>query len=126
LLSKSPCSPPRWSRVDHLELLFEFGLGTGDGGPWRGRLGDVLATPAELDRGQLGWATGHGELVEYLVAHGAPAPSLDPVDAFIANDRAQIGRLRLDHPGIAGEIRPARPALVAWAAAAEAASEDDN
>ncbi len=21
---------------DHLELVFEFGLGTGDGGPWRG------------------------------------------------------------------------------------------
>ena len=31
---------------DHLELLFEFGLGTGDGGPWRRRLGDALDTPA--------------------------------------------------------------------------------
>ena len=33
---------------DHLELLFEFGLGTGDGGPWRRRLGAALDTPAEM------------------------------------------------------------------------------
>ena len=30
---------------DHLELLLEFGLGTGDGGPWRRRLGDALDSP---------------------------------------------------------------------------------
>ena len=37
---------------DHLELLFEFGLGAGDGGPWRRRLGDALDTPAAMVRGE--------------------------------------------------------------------------
>ena len=35
---------------DHLELLFEFGLGAGDGGPWRRRLGDAVDTPAQMLR----------------------------------------------------------------------------
>ena len=141
---------------DHLELLFEFGLGTGDGGPWRRRLGDSLDTPAEMIRGQLVWAithgmtervqllvshgadvvspfdggasttsvaatTGHADLVDYLVAHGAPPLDLDPTDAFIAAvlaaDRAAADRLRSEHPGLADEVRSARPALLTWAAA---------
>jgi ankyrin repeat protein len=58
---------------DHLELLFEFGLGTGGGGPWRRRLGDALDTPAEMIRGELAWAITHGlaERVRLLVSHGA-------------------------------------------------------
>jgi ankyrin repeat protein len=140
---------------DHLELLFEFGLGTGDGGPWRRRLGDALDTPAEMVRGQLAWAvthgmtervrmlvehgvdvsarldgvtatsmaatTGHADLVDYLVAHGAPPLDLPPADAFVAAalaaDRPRPGRLLADHPGLAGELRAARPALITWAAA---------
>jgi ankyrin repeat protein len=140
---------------DHLELLFEFGLGTGDGGPWRRRLGDALDTPAEMVRGQLAWAvthgmtervrllvehgvdvtapldgvtatamaatTGHADLVEYLVSQGAPPPDLPPADAFVAAalaaDRDRLGRLLADHPGLAGEMRTARPALITWAAA---------
>jgi ankyrin repeat protein len=141
---------------DHLELLLDFGLGTGDGGPWRRRLGDALDTPAEMIRGQLAWAithgmtervhllvshgtdvvssfeggetttsvaatTGHGDLVDYLVAHGAPPLDLDPAGAFIAAvlaaDRVAVDRLRGEHPGLAGEVRAARPALVTWAAA---------
>ena len=140
---------------DHLELLFEFGLGTGDGGPWRRRLGDALDTPAEMVRGQLAWAvthgmtervrllvehgvdvtapldgvtvtsmaatTGHADLVDYLVAHGAPPLDLPPADAFVAAalaaDRPRLGRLLADHPGLAGELRAGRPALITWAAA---------
>ena len=140
---------------DHLELLFEFGLGTGDGGPWRRRLGDALDSPAEMVRGQLAWAvthgmtervrllvehgvdvtapldgvtatsmaatTGHADLVDYLVAHGAPPLDLPPADAFVAAtlaaDRPRLGRLLADHPGLAGELRAARPALITWAAA---------
>ena len=58
---------------DHLELLFEFGLGTGDGGPWRRRLGDAVDTPAAMLRGELAWAITHGmtERVRLLVSHGA-------------------------------------------------------
>jgi ankyrin repeat protein len=140
---------------DHLELLFEFGLGRGDGGPWRRRLGDALDSPAEMVRGQLAWAithgmtervrllvehgvdvtaplhgvmatsmaatTGHADLVDYLVAHGAPPLDLAPADAFVAAvlaaDRAQLGQLLAGHPELVGEMRAARPALVTWAAA---------
>ena len=58
-------------RNDHLELLLEFGLGTGDGGPWRGRLGNAVDTPAQMVRGQLAWAITHGmtERVRLLVEH---------------------------------------------------------
>jgi ankyrin repeat protein len=140
---------------DHLELLFEFGLGTGDGGPWRRRLGDALDSPAEMVRGELAWAithgmtervrllvehgvdvtaplrgvtatsmaatTGHADLVDYLIAHGAPPLDLAPADAFVATvlaaDRLRLGRLLAGHPGLADEMRAARPALVVWAAA---------
>jgi hypothetical protein len=141
---------------DHLELLFEFGLGTGDGGPWRRRLGDALDTPAEMLRGELAWAithgltervrllvshgvdvaspftggdtttavaatTGHADLVDYLVAHGAPPLGLDPAEALVAAvlaaDRPGLDRLLRDHPGLADQVRSARPALITWAAA---------
>jgi len=57
---------------DHLVLLFEYGLGTGDGGPWRTRLGDALASPREMVRGQLRWAIVHDQRarVELLADHG--------------------------------------------------------
>jgi ankyrin repeat protein len=145
---------------DHLELLFEFGLGTGDGGPWRRRLGDAVDTPAEMLRGELAWAithgmtervrllvshrvdvtstfdggatttsmaatTGHPDLIDYLVAHGAPPLGLDPAEAFVAaalapeigSARASLDRLLREHPGLADQVRAARPALITWAAA---------
>jgi Ankyrin repeats (3 copies) len=141
---------------DHLELLFEFGLGSGDGGPWRRRLGDALDSPTEMVRGQLGWAithgmtervrllvthgadvtapwengvtvtsmaatTGHADLVDYLVANGAPPLDLALPDAFVAAalaaDRARIDRLLAADAGLLAQVRAARPALVTWAAA---------
>lgn len=141
---------------DHLELLFEFGLGTGDGGPWRRRLGDALDSPARMLRGQLVWAithgmtrrvrllvehgtdltapldnggtvtalaatTGHEDLVDYLVARGAPPLDLSLPDAFIAAalaaDRARVGQLLAADAGLLARVRTARPALVTWAAA---------
>jgi ankyrin repeat protein len=146
---------------DHLELLLEFGLGTGDGGPWRRRLGDALDTPAEMVRGELAWAithgladrvrllvshgvevaapfddgvtvtsmaatTGHPELIDYLVEHGAPALELAPADAFVAAalaaDRERMSRLLADHPELAGQLREERPALITWAAACGSAA----
>ncbi len=58
--------------VEHLEILFEFGLGTGDGGPWRRRLGDAMESPAQMLRRQLDWAIDHQmtSRVQLLVQHG--------------------------------------------------------
>jgi Ankyrin repeats (many copies) len=58
---------------------------------------------------------------DYLVAHGAPPPDLPPAEAFaaaaIGAGRARLGELLADHPGLAGEVRASRPALITWAAA---------
>jgi ankyrin repeat protein len=56
----------------HLVLLFKYGLGQGDGGPWRARLGDKTDSPDKLLRGQLWWAIVHDmrERVRLLVDHG--------------------------------------------------------
>jgi ankyrin repeat protein len=147
---------------DHLKLLIEFGLGGGDGGPWRRRLGDALDTPAVMVRGQLAWAithgmterlrllvprtgvdvatpaslgqppgqvtwtamaaaTGHRDLVDYLIAHGAPGCVLTPAEAFTAAaleaNRGWLAELLPHNPGLLEEMRAARPALVTWAAA---------
>ena len=57
----------------HLALLFDYGLGTGDGEPWRARLGGRAESPAELIRGQLQWAVIHDmrDRVRLLAEHGA-------------------------------------------------------
>ncbi len=65
------------SNNEHLELLFEYGLGTGDGGPWKARLGDVWGTPTDALRDQLRWAVNHDFLdrVRLLADHGVDVVS---------------------------------------------------
>ncbi|MFI5952529.1 ankyrin repeat domain-containing protein [Cryptosporangium sp. NPDC051539] len=46
---------------DFLEILLDHGLGTGDGGRWRRRLGDATDTPVEMLRKLLIWAAVHGQ-----------------------------------------------------------------
>jgi hypothetical protein len=55
----------------HLELLFEYGLGTGGGGPWKTRIGDLGAF-ANMLRVQLRWAIEHHQpgRVRLLAGHG--------------------------------------------------------
>ena len=57
---------------DWLELLFEFGLGTGDGGPWRRRLGERQDSPRKMLEDLLIAAAGHGFTgrVRRLLARG--------------------------------------------------------
>ena len=57
---------------DWLEVLFEFGLGKGDGGPWRRLLGDRQESPREMVEDLLMAAAGHGltERVRRLLARG--------------------------------------------------------
>jgi hypothetical protein len=57
----------------HLELLFEYGLGTDRGGPWYARLGERLDTPRRLLVEEL-WSAarkGYFDRVRLLVEHGA-------------------------------------------------------
>jgi ankyrin repeat protein len=66
---------------DHLVLLFEHGLGRGDGGVWRRRLGpEVVEPPPQLLRGLLHWAVEHGQAdrVRLLAEHGVDVDS--PLD----------------------------------------------
>jgi ankyrin repeat protein len=65
--------------VDHLVLLLEHGLGQGDGGPWKRRLGAAVGSPAELLADQFAWAVVHGyeDRIRLLVAAGVdPAAPL--------------------------------------------------
>jgi len=57
----------------HLALLFEHGLGQGDGGPWRARFGHAADSPRDLVRGQLWWAIVHDmrARARLLAGHGA-------------------------------------------------------
>jgi len=57
----------------HLELLLEFGLGVGDGGPWRARLGQTLPSPPQMLRDELATAALRGSAgrTRLLLAHGA-------------------------------------------------------
>ena len=57
---------------DWLELLFEFGLGTGDGGPWRRLLGERQDSPQKMLEDLLIAAAGHGlsDRVRGLLARG--------------------------------------------------------
>ncbi len=57
----------------HLELLFDYGLGTGDGGPWHRRMPEVTDSPTQLVSAQLSWAVSHGMIdrINLLAARGA-------------------------------------------------------
>lgn len=58
-----------------LELLFDFGLGRGDGGPWRRTLGDQLQSPVQIVAEALQNAAEAGleQRARLLLAHGADA-----------------------------------------------------
>jgi ankyrin repeat protein len=81
----------------HLELLFEFGLGRGDGGPWRRRLGDATETPVQMLARQVGWAIDHGFedrlalLIEHHVDVSQPlADGRTPAEHAVAGGRLPI------------------------------------
>ena len=79
----------------HLALLFEFGLGRGDGGPWKRRLGEAAETPTEMLARQLQWAIDHGfaERVDLMAGNGVDvrAPLADGRSP--AQRAADAGRL---------------------------------
>jgi hypothetical protein len=83
---------------DHLVLLFEFGLGRGEGGPWHRLLGDALESPAVMLRNLLWWAVAHDQRdrVALLASNGVD------IESPFAEQRARL----------AGHRTPAEEALV--------------
>ncbi len=89
----------------HLEMLFEYGLGTGDGGPWHRRIPD-LDSPERMLRVQLRWAIEHNQpaRVRLLVEHGvdvrspfegdgpawSPGDGRTPVELALLNGNSDI------------------------------------
>jgi hypothetical protein len=59
--------------VEWLDLLHPYGLGRGDGGPWRRRLGEALPAPVDLFPDLLQHAAEHDlrRRAAWLLAHGA-------------------------------------------------------
>ncbi|MGW1341670.1 ankyrin repeat domain-containing protein [Kribbella sp. NPDC002412] len=66
-----PGAPPPYDDV-HLELLLEYGLGRGDGGPWHERMTAAHPTPQQLMEDELVFASSEGLLhrVELVLAQG--------------------------------------------------------
>jgi ankyrin repeat protein len=113
---------------DHLELLLDFGLGRGDGGPWRARLGDALDSPAELVRGQLAWAVTHGMTarVQLLASHGADLTTPFPGGATVTSMAATTGHADLIGDLVAhGAPPPELDPAEAFTAAALAADQPE-
>lgn len=85
---------------DFLELLFQFGLGRGDGGPWRALLPDLIPDPATQLRRLLEWAVGHDQRarVALLAQHGVdllgPLPGgITPMKLALTNGHLDLVEL---------------------------------
>jgi ankyrin repeat protein len=86
---------------DFLEVLFDFGLGEGDGGPWRRRLPDLVPHPMTSLRGLLEWALVHDQRarVRLLAERG-----VDVVSPLPHGDTPVEVALRNGHRALAGEL----------------------
>lgn len=98
---------------DFLEVLFDFGLGEGDGGPWRHRLPDLVPDPVTQLRGLLEWALVHDQRarVRVLVDHGVdivrPLPHGDtPVEVALRNGHRRLAAELLEHGAFAPALGP--------------------
>jgi ankyrin repeat protein len=98
---------------DFLEVLFDFGLGEGDGGPWRRRLPDLVPDPVTQLRGLLEWALVHDQRarVRLLAEHGvdivSPLPHGDtPMEVALRNGHRLLARELLEHGAVAPALGP--------------------
>jgi ankyrin repeat protein len=86
---------------DWLELLLEFGLGRGDGGPWRRRLGERQDSPRQMLEDALMAAAGNGlqRRVRLLLDHGA-----DP-DGMGSRHPIYEGRSPIEEAALGGDLQ---------------------
>jgi ankyrin repeat protein len=105
----------------HLELLFEFGLGSGGNGVWFKRLGDFQGTPAEMLGQQMGWAAKYNQIerLKLLIQHGVDVNGLDtrlgrtPYQLALLHGNNEIADYLLQH----GATRTSLNNLEAFSAA---------
>lgn len=108
-----------WRRSnEHLELLFAYGLGTGDGGPWHRRLAPRHSTPAQMLEDQLVFAADSDELerVGLLLRYGVDVnglgtrhPTLRGRNAYelaVANGATQVADLLAEAGASAAPLDP--------------------
>ena len=97
-----------WTEDDAwLELLLEFGFGTGDGGPWHARLGGAHATPRENAEDCLMWAAhqGFAHRVELLLAAGVDPGGSGTEHPILGGRAALEEALRNGHTDAARVLR---------------------
>jgi hypothetical protein len=84
-----PGCPPPYDDA-HLELLLEFGLGKGDGGPWHERMTTAHPTPRQLLEDELVFASHEGLLhrVELVLAQGIDPDGRGTEHPIFAGHRA--------------------------------------
>ncbi|GAA1457609.1 ankyrin repeat domain-containing protein [Williamsia maris] len=120
---------------DFLEVLFEFDLGTGDGGPWRHAVPDLLPSPSDAVRGLLEWAVTHDQFdrVELLARHGVDIVSplstgRTPIATAIGNGHTRLAT-RLAELGAAAPVLDPAETFVAAVMSGDATiartTEDD-
>lgn len=105
---------------DHLVLLFEFGLGAGEPGPWPRRLGEAMETREEMWRRQVEWAAAHGfvERLELLARHGVDTSGVTVAEPSVParpNDLDGEGRTPLHEAAWDGDLDRIRALLRAGA-----------
>lgn len=119
---------------DHLVLLFEYGLGRGDGGPWHRLLGEALEPPAVMLRNLLWWSVTHDQRdrVALLAANGVDVVSAfdevrypgdngrAPAEVALLNGHRELA----DQLQILGARTPRLPATEAFVAAVLAGDAD--
>nr|WP_042183483.1 ankyrin repeat domain-containing protein [Kibdelosporangium sp. MJ126-NF4]CEL15546.1 FOG: Ankyrin repeat [Kibdelosporangium sp. MJ126-NF4]CTQ98212.1 FOG: Ankyrin repeat [Kibdelosporangium sp. MJ126-NF4] len=120
---------------DFLRLLLGFGLGRGDGGPWRRLLPDMIDTPAEQLRSLLKWAVTHNQRqrVALLAEHGVdvitPFPDgTTPVRLAQRNGHRKLARFLRERGAPTPELEPVETfiaAVLAVDATAVAATPPD-
>lgn len=105
---------------DYLVLLFEFGLGSGEPGPWPRRLGEAMETREQMWRRQVRWAADHGfsERLKLLARHGVDVSGVAVTEPRIPDDPNVLddeGRTPLHEAAWEGDLDRIRALLIAGA-----------
>ncbi|RJQ76773.1 ankyrin repeat domain-containing protein [Pseudonocardiaceae bacterium YIM PH 21723] len=111
----------------HLHLLFEAGLGTGDGGPWHRRFAVTHPSPQRMLADQLNWAAERDmpARVALLLKNGVP-PSLRAMELAVGNGNTAVVDRLLAAGGIPVQLDPALGLVADVLAGREVQPDEDT